>query len=98
MCGIAGLASREPWAEAGRVATALARNLEHRGPDGEGFWISGPHGSGIRTSAGLEDVAQTVLVHRRLSIVDLENGQQPMTNEDESAWVTFNGEIYNQAA
>jgi asparagine synthase (glutamine-hydrolysing) len=53
--------------------------LIHRGPDAEGFYTSGALG----------------FAHRRLSIIDLEGGQQPMTNEDETIWVIFNGEIYN---
>jgi asparagine synthase (glutamine-hydrolysing) len=54
--------------------------LAHRGPDGSGVYVS----DGVS------------LGHRRLSIIDLsENGRQPMTNEDGSMWITFNGEIYN---
>src|SRR3990172_7479365 len=54
--------------------------LKHRGPDGEGIY--------------LDD--QVSLGHRRLAIIDLsEKGKQPMSNEDGSIWITFNGEIYN---
>ena len=53
--------------------------MSHRGPDG----------------AGIVALPGATLAHRRLSIIDLEHGDQPMTNEDESVWVTFNGEIYN---
>jgi len=53
--------------------------LVHRGPDEEGIALEGEIGFG----------------HRRLSIIDLSDGQQPMTNEDGSLWITFNGEIYN---
>jgi asparagine synthase (glutamine-hydrolysing) len=57
--------------------------LAHRGPDGEGIKI-------------FQDRDFTVgLGHRRLSIVDLSGGAQPMANEDESVWITYNGEIYN---
>ena len=55
--------------------------LTHRGPDG----------------AGLHADASALLVHRRLSIVDLAGGHQPLSNEDETVWVTYNGEIYNHA-
>jgi asparagine synthase (glutamine-hydrolysing) len=53
--------------------------LAHRGPDGEGFHVDGPVGLG----------------HRRLSIIDLSTGGQPMSSADGSAWITYNGEIYN---
>ncbi len=55
--------------------------LAHRGPDGHGFYAD----------------SGTALGHRRLSIVDLATGAQPMTNEDESLWITYNGEIFNHA-
>ncbi len=53
--------------------------MRHRGPDAQGVYLNGPLGLG----------------HRRLSIIDLQTGQQPMTNADESLWLVFNGEIYN---
>ncbi|MEQ1637914.1 MAG: asparagine synthase (glutamine-hydrolyzing) [Methylococcales bacterium] len=53
--------------------------IQHRGPDGSGEFLSGPVGLG----------------HRRLSIIDLDTGAQPMSNEDGSVWVVYNGEIYN---
>jgi len=59
----------------------MADAIAHRGPDGEGFY---------------QDPNQPVyLAHRRLSIMDLEGGHQPMSNEDRSVWVSYNGEIYN---
>jgi asparagine synthase (glutamine-hydrolysing) len=57
----------------------MANTLHHRGPDDEGIYIDGIVGLG----------------HRRLSIIDLERGHQPMTNEDGTLWIVFNGEIYN---
>jgi asparagine synthase (glutamine-hydrolysing) len=57
----------------------MTRALYHRGPDGEGYYFDEQAGLG----------------HRRLSIIDLEAGKQPMCNEDGTIWVTFNGEIYN---
>jgi asparagine synthase (glutamine-hydrolysing) len=62
---------------------ALMRDvMVHRGPDG----------------AGLHVDDQAVLAHRRLSIVDLAGGHQPLANEDDRIWITFNGEIYNHSA
>src|SRR5260370_12043148 len=58
---------------------AMTRSLVHRGPDDDGYYISGPLGLGFR----------------RLSIIDLEGGHQPMSDLEESVWVVFNGEIYN---
>lgn len=57
----------------------MTSSLAHRGPDGEGMYTKDEVGFG----------------HRRLSIIDLDGGRQPMSNEDESIWITFNGEIYN---
>ena len=57
----------------------MADSIEHRGPDDEGFYFSGQVGLGFR----------------RLSIIDLGGGHQPLCNEDESVWIVFNGEIYN---
>jgi len=82
MCGIAGIfsyASGEPVDH--RLLKKMTDILAHRGPDGSGSYIS------TDKSAGLG--------HRRLSIIDLETGDQPMANEDSSVWVSFNGEIYN---
>lgn len=60
---------------------AMAETLRHRGPDDEGYYLD---------SSGLLGLG-----HRRLSIIDLETGRQPIANEDRSVWVVFNGEIYN---
>jgi asparagine synthase (glutamine-hydrolysing) len=57
----------------------MAAAIKHRGPDDEGFYINGRVGLG----------------HRRLSIIDLDSGRQPIANEDETVWIVFNGEIYN---
>lgn len=80
MCGIAGI---HAFARDAHVDPELVRRmgatLEHRGPDGDGL----RHGPGY------------ALAHRRLAIVDLAGGAQPMATPDEEVWVTFNGEIYN---
>ena len=57
----------------------MARVLVHRGPDDVGFYVNGPVGLG----------------NRRLSIIDIEGGRQPISNEDGTMWIVFNGEIYN---
>jgi asparagine synthase (glutamine-hydrolysing) len=80
MCGIAGILCLDPRK---RVDAARLRrmrdSLAHRGPDGAGLFLDGPIGLG----------------HRRLSIIDLALGHQPMANEDGSVRIVFNGEIYN---
>jgi len=80
MCGIAGILSKAPVSEADRrLLKLMADSMAHRGPDGEGFYFDSRIG----------------LAHRRLSIIDVEGGKQPLSNEDGTVWVTFNGEIYN---
>jgi len=82
MCGIAGLVSSDRLdGDAPARAIAMREILTHRGPD----------------EAGLHCDAHAALAHRRLSIVDLSAGQQPLSNEDGTIWVVFNGEIYNHA-
>ncbi|MBN2560821.1 MAG: asparagine synthase (glutamine-hydrolyzing) [Phycisphaerae bacterium] len=80
MCGIAGYLIRDREADVDLgVIHAMTDAMAHRGPDGEGDWTSGPVGLG----------------HRRLAVIDLQTGAQPMTNEDETLWIVCNGEIYN---
>jgi len=80
MCGICGQYNFEDRAPVLREdIEAMAGSIAHRGPDDEGFYIAGPLGLGFR----------------RLSIIDLEGGHQPMSDREESVWVIFNGEIYN---
>jgi asparagine synthase (glutamine-hydrolysing) len=82
MCGIAGKLNFDPRRPVDRERlAAMTHVLAHRGPDGDGFYVSDGVGLG----------------HRRLSIIDLEAGAQPLSNEDGTVWVTFNGEIYNFA-
>jgi len=85
MCGICGVVSIGPGGAPVRDAEmrAMADSIEHRGPDSDGYFVS-PDG-------------QVGLGFRRLSIVDLTTGDQPMSNEDGSLWLIFNGEIYNHA-
>ena len=80
MCGICGQLNFGDRAPVLRQnIVRMANSLAHRGPDDEGFYIAGPVGLGFR----------------RLSIIDLEGGHQPMSDLEESVWVIFNGEIYN---
>lgn len=80
MCGICGKLNFDP---AAKVSPALIKNMadsiSHRGPDDDGYFLSGPVGFGFR----------------RLSIIDLGGGHQPLSNEDGSIHIVFNGEIYN---
>ncbi|TMB04204.1 MAG: hypothetical protein E6J64_13090 [Deltaproteobacteria bacterium] len=81
MCGISGFLNRDPAQPADRdLVVRMTEVIAHRGPDGSGLHVDGP----------------VALGHRRLSIIDLSTaGAQPMTNEDGTVWITFNGEIYN---
>jgi asparagine synthase (glutamine-hydrolysing) len=80
MCGIAGQFNFERREPVDReTIERMARSIAHRGPDDEGFFIAGPVGLGFR----------------RLSIIDLTGGHQPMSDAEETVWVIFNGEIYN---
>src|ERR1044072_1541913 len=83
MCGINGIAlsSRSARALSRDVLEKMRDVIRHRGPDDAGIFIDGNVG----------------LAHRRLSIVDVASGHQPMTNEDASLHITYNGEIYNHA-
>ena len=79
MCGIAGFVSADKDTDRGPLLHRMANALRHRGPDDEGFFAEPGVG----------------LAMRRLSIVDLDCGQQPIANEDGTIHVIFNGEIYN---
>jgi len=79
MCGITGIFNLKGGEISREVLKEMNNRLIHRGPDGEGFWVDNGIGLG----------------HRRLSIIDIESGTQPMTNEDGTVHITFNGEIYN---
>jgi len=79
MCGIVGIVRREGRQVDEGVLASMCEAIRHRGPDEDGFY----HG------------AATGLGMRRLSIIDLSGGQQPIHNQDRSAWIVFNGEIYN---
>mgnify|MGYP001427526171 CR=1 FL=1 len=80
MCGIAGIIATYPGAKVDpQTVHRMCQTIIHRGPDDEGIFAQGPVGLGMR----------------RLSIIDLAGGHQPIHNEDQTIWVVFNGEIYN---
>ncbi|MDQ6679093.1 MAG: asparagine synthase (glutamine-hydrolyzing) [Acidobacteriota bacterium] len=84
MCGIAGFLTRERSGDPGpkrKIVQAMTGAIAHRGPDDDGFFCD----------------ASIALGHRRLSIIDLSSGQQPMFNETGELSIIFNGEIYNHA-
>ncbi len=79
MCGICGIVNFSENHVDSSILEKANNTMSNRGPDGYGTKIIGSVG----------------LAHRRLSIIDIATGQQPLSNEDESIWITFNGEIYN---
>lgn len=84
MCGIFGWISAEAKLDRDELVR-ITDLMSHRGPDGAGYWLGG-------TDDGVHQVA---LGHRRLSIIDLQGGVQPMWSSDGTIGLTFNGEIYN---
>lgn len=85
MCGICGIVDFKSNPIDPKLVEIMSNSLSHRGPDGEGIFIN--QGSGGK--------GQAALGHKRLSIIDLKTGDQPMFNEDKSIAVVYNGEIYN---
>jgi len=80
MCGICGQFNfQRPKSVERETIVRMARSIAHRGPDDEGYFTAGPIGLGFR----------------RLSIIDLAGGHQPMSDAEETVWIIFNGEIYN---
>jgi len=80
MCGICGQMYADPRRRVNsEVIARMCRSIAHRGPDDEGWYVNGQVGLG----------------NRRLRVIDLQTGHQPMANEDETIWTVFNGEIYN---
>lgn len=80
MCGICGKLNFDRESPVSPgLVRAMADTIEHRGPDDDGYYVKGAVGLGFR----------------RLSIIDLSTGHQPLSNEDGTVWIVFNGEIYN---
>jgi len=82
MCGIVGFVDNIKKREKSKIIKAMADEIIHRGPDGEGYFVDD----------------YVALGHRRLSIIDVEGGGQPIFNQDKSKAIIFNGEIYNYQA
>lgn len=79
MCGIFGIIHFDGQPVRDETLSLMGGRMQHRGPDDEGHWVRGPVGIGMR----------------RLSIIDLGGGHQPISNEDNSVHIVLNGEIYN---
>ncbi len=79
MCGIVGIVRSDTKPVDEGLLSRMSDAIRHRGPDEDGFYVKGGVGLGMR----------------RLSIIDLKGGQQPIHNQDRTAWIVFNGEIYN---
>ena len=79
MCGIVGIVRNDGTPVDEQLLTRMCNAIRHRGPDDDGFYLNGSVGLGMR----------------RLAIIDLKGGAQPIHNQDRSSWIVFNGEIYN---
>ena len=79
MCGIVGIVRNDGKPVDEQLLARMNDAIRHRGPDEDGFYVNGSVG----------------LAMRRLAIIDLKSGQQPIHNRDRSSWIVFNGEIYN---
>ncbi len=107
MCGICGIFHRDGKPVALSILRRMNESLRHRGPDGEGYYSNSDppfslhegrssfHGKSPLDSCLPPLSGNVGLAHRRLAIIDLSTGDQPLSNEDGSVWVVFNGEIYN---
>ena len=79
MCGIVGFVRNDQKPADEQLLSRMCEAIRHRGPDDDGFYVNGSVG----------------LAMRRLAIIDLKSGKQPIHNQDRSSWIVFNGEIYN---
>jgi asparagine synthase (glutamine-hydrolysing) len=79
VCGISGFLGWGRQPADEGIARRMTATLRHRGPDDEGYYVAGP----------------VALGHRRLRVIDLATGRQPLSNEDGTVWAMLNGEIYN---
>jgi len=90
MCGIVGIIDSQNQAIDINVLKRMTDALKHRGPDNDGFYVNNENPLTVKSKG-----PSVGLGHRRLSIIDLKTGDQPICNEDKTIWVVFNGEIYN---
>ena len=79
MCGIVGFVKNNSHSAEREILERMNNCIVHRGPDDDGFYVNGSVG----------------LAMRRLSIIDIAHGKQPIHNRDKTKWIVFNGEIYN---
>src|SRR2546427_11596813 len=104
MCGIGGFWLRGVDPVAWDRAARLGAGLRHRGPDDAGWllaWTQACRVQAVRDLAAARSEApppDLVFAHRRLSIVDVAGGGQPLSNEAGTVWIAYNGEIYNHVA
>jgi asparagine synthase (glutamine-hydrolysing) len=93
MCGIVGIVNPNGRPSDAETLRNMCDAILHRGPDDEGYYVS--HLSGTGSGSGVHGSPSVGLGIRRLSIIDLATGKQPIHNEDKTVWVVQNGEIYN---
>ena len=102
MCGICGIYNTD-GANGGNgvspdILKSMTDTLIHRGPDDEGYYLNASCGELGEKWFCSGDTGNVALGHRRLSIIDISSGQQPMSSADGQLWLVFNGEIYNYPA
>lgn len=102
MCGICGIYSiNDPLCHPLSLKK-MADIIQHRGPDDEGFFYNSDRLKIVKNFSinpqkvkMIKGRGNLAFGHRRLSIIDLSGGHQPLSNEDQTVWITYNGEIYN---
>lgn len=95
MCGICGIKYFDGKKVQFDLLSQMTNTLYHRGPDDEGYFINHKHDGQSQKWKFINGLGNVGFGHRRLSIIDLSSGHQPLSNENNSIWITFNGEIYN---
>ena len=98
MCGICGIYNFGPPLSPPDTIIRMNNTLAHRGPDGQGFFVNSPVlplPVPDNELSRIQGRGNIIFGHRRLSIIDIAGGHQPLSNEDGTVWITYNGEIYN---